>query len=1316
VTGALILLIALVWTSAATAAQAAPVAGPQVVPLAGHKLSTLPYEACAPATAATVACQAIVYPTGGEEEVSPALECNCGSGLENGFSPQDLESAYKLPVTSGGGQAVAVVDAFDDPHAEEDLAVYRETYGLPPCTAAAGCFRKVDQRFGTHYPAASESWSLEISLDLDMVSAACPQCRIVLVEAEDATFENIAAAENAAAKYGATEISNSYGSREIEVGEETVNRYASAYNHPGIPITVSSGDDGYNDEQFERQETKTGKCLNCSPDFPTDLPTVISVGGTNLIAEGTSGRGWRESAWGYGGSGCTLYVAKPVWQTNGGCSHRSTADIAATAGGETQLSVYDTYGTYGGWTEAAGTSASAPIVAGAIAVESSARRAEGVEGIYKHPERWFDVTQGSNYAGLDSSHTREECEKPHLCVAATGWDGPTGMGTPNGGALSTPPGAVTLPARNVTATAATLRAVVNPEGKTATYSFEYGETTAYGHTVALGSSSAGYTKPSNMSAEVTGLEPATKYHYRVAASSPGGYTKSGDRTFSTASKAHVGNFGSSGEPIQHLSRPMGTAVDATGDVWVADTADNRIVEYSPTGEVLHSCGRAGSGTPAVQGTDIQFNEPVGIVLQPHGTFMWVLDRGNNRVQMLYPQSTSTGCFFWTAFGFKGSNPGQMLEPSGIALGHEVGRFASEGPGEILVTDTGNNRVEVFSAQTSLPGAGTYLGKFGVKGSAEGTWERPTGITTDPTERGIYYVVDPVNGHVDKIRVVEGETAAYVSYLGRFGAKTGAGGTFSSPYGIASDPSTGDLFVTDLGSDQVQEFLPGGTYVGSFSGPGSSSVSLEDPTGLSFNSEGKGYVADQGHSRVSVWGPASTKWRLTGTPSPAETLNSWFNDVSCTVASGCTAVGEWSPNGRVTESTLVDRWNGSEWTLQSTPNPAGSELASLNGVSCPAMVSCVAVGDYRTSAGTYFSLGENWNGAEWKVVPTPEPSGALNGILNGSSCVSRSTCTAVGYFESKPGEVLAMAEQWNGSTWAVEALPALVGAKQVALTSVSCVAKTACTAVGYSANGGSRAPLVARWNGTKWTLEPLGLPAGAKGAQLTSVSCVAEACTAVGIASSEAGVESGLIEKSSGSSWSTQTIATPPRTKGNALYGVSCVTAADCTAAGVNQNIEGKYETLAEHWDGESWAWQSTPNVGGEGFLSGGIACRPGGFCAAVGNKGKSLAVVHSESLPVSEGTPPWASTEEATAILTNGATLRALVNGEGPGGEFFFEYGPTTAYGSKSLEAGLNPNVLDTHVGIKVRGLQSGTTYHYRVVMQTIYGIAYGEDKTFTTS
>src|SRR3954449_11592187 len=200
----------------------------------------------------------------------------------SGYGPADLQAAYALPSsTAGAGQTVAIVDAFDDPAAESDLAQYRSFYGLPACTTANGCFRKVNETGGTLYPAPSPDWSLEISLDLDMVSAVCPNCHILLVEASTNLDSDLYAAEDTAARLGANAISNSWGGDES--ADETANDVH--FNHPGIAITASSGDNGF------------------GVSYPASSPFLTAVGGTSLTRNTATARGWSESAWSGAGSG-----------------------------------------------------------------------------------------------------------------------------------------------------------------------------------------------------------------------------------------------------------------------------------------------------------------------------------------------------------------------------------------------------------------------------------------------------------------------------------------------------------------------------------------------------------------------------------------------------------------------------------------------------------------------------------------------------------------------------------------------------------------------------------------------------------------------------------------------------------------------------------------------------------------------------------------------------------------------------------------------------------------------------------------------------
>jgi len=218
-----------------------PVAGASVARAAGpvasasHPMSHRYVHVCARPAPEYAGCHAVRA-----ETVDSSGRVTSAATTPSGYVPADLRSAYRLPSTAGAGQTVAIVDAYDDPHAEADLAVYRSRFGLGPCTTANGCFRKVNQNGGTTYPNPSAGWAQEISLDLDMVSAVCPKCHILLVEASSASLKSLATAVNQAARLGAKAISNSYGADEYS----SVTGYDSSYNHPGVAVTVSSGDGG----------------------------------------------------------------------------------------------------------------------------------------------------------------------------------------------------------------------------------------------------------------------------------------------------------------------------------------------------------------------------------------------------------------------------------------------------------------------------------------------------------------------------------------------------------------------------------------------------------------------------------------------------------------------------------------------------------------------------------------------------------------------------------------------------------------------------------------------------------------------------------------------------------------------------------------------------------------------------------------------------------------------------------------------------------------------------------------------------------------
>ncbi len=331
------------------------------------------------------------------------------NALPPGYGATGLRKAYDLTsVTAGAGRTVAIVDAFDDPNSGSDLAVYRHTYGLPACTTANHCFRKVSESGSVSaLPAANADWAIEISLDLDMVSATCPACHILLVEAKSTTVTDLGASVNTAVRLGAKFVSNSYGAREFK-GEAT--SYNHFYNHRGVAVTVAAGDSGY------------------AVNFPASSRYVTAVGGTSL-RRAKNKRGWSERAWSGTGSGCSTYSYKPGWQPKkSGCpTHRTVGDVSAVADPNTGVALYDTFpdpsvGLNVGWNVAGGTSASSPIIAAVYArAGSPARNTYPARYPYRHASRLWDVIGGHN----------GKCSHAYLCNAVKGYDGPTGLGTPH---------------------------------------------------------------------------------------------------------------------------------------------------------------------------------------------------------------------------------------------------------------------------------------------------------------------------------------------------------------------------------------------------------------------------------------------------------------------------------------------------------------------------------------------------------------------------------------------------------------------------------------------------------------------------------------------------------------------------------------------------------------------------------------------------------------------------------------------------------------------------------------------------------------------
>jgi hypothetical protein len=357
------------------------------------------------------------------------------------YGPQDLWSAYNLADPRQlGGNLVALVEAFDYPNLVSDLSFYRNSFGLGGCVspAARSCtftngatLRVLDQLGGNHTaPPDTLGFAQETALDADMISATCPSCSIVVVEANSNTEGDVLRAMDTAVAQSPAEISLSLGRDFETVSDPQENAH---FDHGGIAITIAAGDCSF------------------GPGFPATSPGVVSVGGTSL-SPANNARGWSESVWEGNASqacrkasagdpnppppgtaaGCSQYEPKPPWQRDAGCAGRTMNDVAAVADQNTGVLVFYTNGTGQGWTVDGGTSVSAPIIAGMTGVVGGIPYSQGAAYLYRDYARnnasFNDVTTGQDFVGPRPAG----CTSDYLCIARPQYDGPTGLGTPNG--------------------------------------------------------------------------------------------------------------------------------------------------------------------------------------------------------------------------------------------------------------------------------------------------------------------------------------------------------------------------------------------------------------------------------------------------------------------------------------------------------------------------------------------------------------------------------------------------------------------------------------------------------------------------------------------------------------------------------------------------------------------------------------------------------------------------------------------------------------------------------------------------------------------
>jgi hypothetical protein len=355
------------------------------------------------------------------------------------------------------------------------------------------------------------------------------------------------------------------------------------------------------------------------------------------------------------------------------------------------------------------------------------------------------------------------------------------------------------------------------------------------------------------------------------------------------------------------------------------------------------------------------------------------------------------------------------------------------------------------------------------------------------------------------------------------------------------------------------------------------------------------------------------WAVLPTSLPSGAKKGGLLKVACLTSTDCIGTSGYTNSAGVSV-TLAEHWNGTEWVIQSTPNPSGAKSSGFAAVACPSAGECFATGSYTSSEGVVGTLAEHWNGKEWSIQSTPNPSGAKESHLGGGvSCTSSTACTAVGQYVNSSGVKVPLAERWNGKEWSLQTPAAPSGATESQLLQVACTSSAVCISAGeYKNSSGVLVTLAERWNGSEWSIQTTPNPSGAKESILNGVSCTSSTeCTAVGHYVNSSGVRVTLAERWNGSEWSIQSTPNPSGAKESVLRGaLSCTSATECTAAGNYTDSAGTEVTLVEFWNGKEWAIKTTPNPSGaKSSRLRGLSCTSSIACVGVGEYENSLGVV-----------------------------------------------------------------------------------------------------------
>jgi hypothetical protein len=1267
--------------------------------------STEPYAVCPP-TPGQVECMSILDPPAVKTAsgykvlgVGPQLE---GGGEGGGLDPKELQEAYKIPATGGSTQTVAIVDAYDDPNAEADLQKYREKYkiyyksGETACTKANGCFKKVNQegkeeKYPTDkYPIISETggvedWGLEMSLDLDMVSAACPECHILLVEATNREKANLYAAEKEAASLeGTTEISNSWGGEEFPE-EASDDEY---FNHKGIPITVAAGDAGY------------------GVAYPAASKDVISVGGTTLKKRAESERGWEESVWGGSGSGCSLYESKPEWQHDPTCARRTDNDVAAVANNkESPVSVYDSYeyeedGGTGklGWVLLGGTSVATPLVAGIEAHATKVVKEEGAEAFYRHS--LFDVTSGSDGT----------CGHTYICEAEEGYDGPTGWGAPDGPLeLAVGFHAVTEAATSVTAMGAKLNGYVNPGGLETSYHFEYGPTTSYGTDVPVPNASVGSGAIwQGVSQSITGLHTlAGTYHYRLVATNSSGTIYGADHTFTTIPWV-----------IQTTPKPSGSGESRLEGVSCSSsTACIAVSSYSAESE--NTRWALVEGWNGAEWKSQSTPRPTG------ATYGW-----------LYGVScvSSTAC---TTVGFYGNSSSTYFTLAERWNGTEwliqttpskSGGSASGGESKLVGVSC--------SSSTACTAVGYYCAPEGTECSYRNTGGSATPLAErwNGTEWSVQTIPSPTGAKSSNLYSVScvssTECVAVGSYTNSSSvvvplaerwngtewaiqtAPIPTGAKESSLHSVSCSSSTACTTVGSYTNSSGTKV----TLAEHWNGTEWSVQSTPNPTGatesglssLSCASSTECIAVGYGGSTILSERWSGTEWLIESTPTPEEAIgfeSAALYGVSCLSTKICTAVGLHV--GYIGPVEGLPGLYGHFVPLaesRAVPKPY-VETKQATSVSLSGATLNGTVNPESTETKYYFEYGLTTSYGS-KTAEASAGSGTAN--VEESKAITGLTASTTYHFRIVATNSTGTADG-SDHEFSTTTKP-----------TVETKAATSITERGAELNGAvNPCGLETKYYFEYGTTTSYGskTPEASVG---SGTSSLGESKTITGLAASTTYhfriVATNSKGTTDGSDEAFSTTAKPTvETKAATSIGETGVSLNGIVnPKGASTKYYFEYGPTASYGSktAEASAGSGTSNVEESKAITGLTASTTYHFRIVATN---SDGTTDGSDEVFSTTAKPTVETKAATSIGETGASLNGTVNPKGASTKYYFEYGLTASYGSKTAEASAGSGTSNVEESKAITGLAASTTYHFRIVATNGDGTTDGSDQVFTT-